>query len=161
MKPSMWLPALCVVFAGAAVTPAIHARTGVSLDVFAWLEGDWERKLKNGGSSVESWKRVSDDTMEATATITRGDSTRVFERLRLERFGNEIFYVAKPVENPLPTPFKLVESDASRFVFENLDYDFPRRIIYTREGESGLHVRVEGVQDGQERRFDVSFVRSK
>ena len=34
--------------------------------------------------------------MEAVAFVTIGEETHVTEYLRLERFGEEVFYVAKP-----------------------------------------------------------------
>lgn len=118
-----------------------------SLDAFAWLEGSWTRWVK-GGDVVETWKRVSEDTMEGTATLIRGEESVVTEVLRLERYGDEIFYLAKPRENAMPTPFKLVSS-GTRFAFENPEHDFPQRIVYVRAGDTGIRVRIEGMDEGQ------------
>jgi len=128
------------------------------LDAFAWLEGEWTRESRRG-TVTEEWKRVSDVTMEGTATVTSDGVTRVTEYLRIEVFGDEVFYTAKPGENPLPTPFKLIESDGDRFLFENEDHDFPQRIIYTRDGEGGMTARIEGSVDGEQRGIDFQFRR--
>lgn len=132
--------------AGGAEEPIVLGPVS-SLDAFAWLEGSWTRWVK-GGDVVETWKRVSKDTMEGIATLTRGEESVVTEVLRLERYGDEIFYVAKPRENAMPTPFKLVSS-GTRFAFENPEHDFPQRIVYVRAGENGIRVRIEGMDEGQ------------
>ena len=137
--------------------PAADAQ---SLDGLAWLEGTWIRETDRG-QATETWLRVSDDTLEGTGSITTGGKVQVFEHLRIERFAHQIFYTAKPLENPYPVPFLLVEHqpDMHRLVFENLDHDFPQRLIYTRDGETGLKVRVEAEQGGEIQGFDVHFVR--
>ncbi|MBZ0268426.1 DUF6265 family protein [bacterium] len=141
---------LATAVALAVVTVAVLASSGSAkepLDELAWLEGEWVRQTKRG-EAVESWDRVSDDTMEGSATLATGEGTIVTEVLRLERFGEDVFYVAKPHQNPMPTPFRLVASDGTRFVFENPDHDFPQRIIYMRDGHQRLRVRIEGLEEG-------------
>jgi hypothetical protein len=97
--------------------------------------------------------------MEGIAIRNSGETARVTERLRLEQFGSEVFYTAKPTENSLPTPFKLIEADGRRFVFHNPDHDFPQTISYTRIDEDGLLVRIEGLDNGQVRGVDFRFTR--
>ena len=132
----------------------------VSLGSLAWLEGDWLRQTKQG-EATESWKTVSEDTMEGVAWVTSGDSSRITEYLRLERFGEEIFFTAKPGQNPFPTAFLMIECGEQRAVFENTGHDFPQRIIYTRNEEGGLTVRIEGAEDGEARGVDFVFERKR
>jgi len=134
--------------------------TGSSIDDFVWLKGDWVRQTKRG-EATESWTRVSVSTMEGVASVMSDGSTRISEYLRIEQFGDDVFYTAKPGENPFPTPFKLIEFDEARFVFENPRHDFPQRIIYTRVGTDSLTVRIEGSMEGEERRIDFSFERKR
>jgi len=131
------------------------------VDAFAWLEGDWVRQTSRGDEAVESWKLVSENTMEGIVSVTSDGSTRVSEHLRIESMGDDVFYVARPGENPYPTPFKLIEFDEIRFAFENPNHDFPQRIIYMRSGESDLHVRIEGPIDGETRSVDFKFKKKK
>ena len=44
--------------------------------------------------------------------------------------------------------FPLVRIEDGEYVFENLEHDFPVRIIYVRDGDEGLNPRIEGT-DGQ------------
>ena len=107
-------------------------------DVLVWLEGDWVRRTEHG-EATESWKRVSDNTMEGVGFITSGDSVGISEYLRVERFGEEVFYTAKPGQSPFPTSFLMTTGDEKHVVFENPSHDFPQRIIYTRNGDNGLN----------------------
>jgi len=47
-----------------------------------------------------------------------------------------------------PFPISLKESSAERVVFENLEHDFPQRLIYWRESKK-LCARVEGTIGGK------------
>ncbi len=70
-----------------------------------------------------------------------------FEFMRIEKKDGALVYQAMPGGRP-PTPFALKESSAQRVVFENLQHDFPQRIIYRRESER-LCARVEGTVGGK------------
>ena len=157
MKSS--LVALVIVLVAFAIASA-GGDPRPALDRFDWLEGDWVRQATRG-EVIESWKRVSQHTMEGVASITSQGETRITEHLRIESLGDDVFYIAKPRENPFPTPFKLIESDGMRFVFENPDHDFPQRILYTGDGGDGLAVRIEGLAEGGERGVDFEFERKK
>lgn len=129
-----------------------------AVDEFGWLEGSWERPAGDL-TAVEEWTRVSPNTMEGIAYLTDGNDRRVTEHLRIERFGDRIYYLALPVENELPTPFELVESKDGRWMFENSGYDFPQRLIYAPTDGGGLTVRVEGPNEDGDRGFDLRFER--
>lgn len=52
--------------------------------------------------------------------------------------------------------FPLVRSD-DEFVFENLEHDYPVRIVYVRDGADGLSPRIEG-SDGEARGWTLQRV---
>lgn len=153
------LLALTFLLVASTVTPGSAAASS-PFDMLGWLEGDWVRQTKRG-LATESWTRVSENTMEGLAHVTAGEETHVTEYLRLERLGDEVFYVAKPRENAFPTPFLLVECDEDHAVFENLEHDFPQRILYTRHGDDAMTARIEGPGDGEVRTIDFRFERRK
>jgi hypothetical protein len=45
--------------------------------------------------------------------------------------------------------FKLVEAGEQRAVFQNLQHDFPQRILYWIDAAGALHARIEGPQAGK------------
>jgi hypothetical protein len=68
--------------------------------------------------------------------------TAIAEDLRIEQRDDAVYYVARP-RGQGETAFRRVESGAGRVVFENPDHDFPKRIMYWRDGDR-LHARIEG-----------------
>jgi hypothetical protein len=69
-----------------------------------------------------------------------------FEFLRISVTETEVVYHASPMGRD-PTPFSLKSLGDQQAVFENLEHDYPQRIIYRREGDR-LHARIEGERDG-------------
>lgn len=126
---------------------------------FDWLIGTWKRETRSG-IAYERWIKVSRRTFEGDSyRIAHGDTT-FLEFLRLEQFGQKIFYVPKISHNKYPVPFKLIDAGENGFVFEHPEHDFPQRIIYQPQGDGKLHVRVEGEQDGKMSGIDFNFVKA-
>ncbi len=70
-----------------------------------------------------------------------------FEFLRIELREGKPVYLAMPGGGPA-TPFPIKTQEPTRIVFENLEHDFPQRIIYWRKGKQ-LCARVEGTMGGK------------
>ena len=70
-----------------------------------------------------------------------------FEYLRIEQQKSSVVYIASP-RGGAATEFALISAGAAEVVFENLEHDFPQRIIYRREGDL-LIVRIEGEVSGE------------
>lgn len=86
------------------------------------------------------------------------DRMVAFEFLRIEKRGNDIFYVAQPGGRP-PTNFKLTQSTASSAVFENPQHDFPKIISYRLEGQDTLVATIEGGEGAQRKAQEFRFRR--
>lgn len=80
---------------------------------------------------------------------TRESQKPFYEYLRMEVTDDgSIVYFASPMGRD-ETPFAVKELSDQAVVFENLDNEFPQRIIYRREGDQ-LKALIEGVRsDGQ------------
>jgi hypothetical protein len=122
-----------------------------------WLTGTWQRETSSG-LSYESWQKVSDRTFEGYSYTRMEGEKKYQEFLRIEVYGNEIYYIARVSHNKYPIPFKLIES-GNRFVFENSDHDFPQRIIYSSSGEHAMQARIEGVMNGKKQSVDFHFTK--
>lgn len=81
-------------------------------------------------------------------TVTRLGERAFFEFLRIEQVGNQVIYYASP-EGHGPTPFRLVSKAHQKAIFENLDHDYPSRIIYWKDKQGYLNARVEGTSEGK------------
>ena len=81
-----------------------------------------------------------------------------FEMLRIAAVDGVAAYHAQPGGRPA-TVFKAVEADDQHVVFQNLENDFPQRIIYRREGADVMIARIEGPMNGQEQGMEWRFDR--
>ncbi len=129
------------------------------LNLLDWLAGDW-KNVSAKTTSFEVWTRASDRTFEGESYFLKNGEKVVTEYLRIELFGSEIFYTSRVSHNKYPVSFKLIKSEGKTFTFENVDHDFPQRIIYQLKDDGSLHARIEGHQNGKERGVDFFFVRS-
>jgi hypothetical protein len=137
-----------IAFCATACGPTNAAAPSSSPD---WMAGYW--LSCEGGETAESWIGAGANVLVG-ATLTRG-ARPGYEFLRIAPNGRGGFsYFAMPEGRSPPTEFTMVSDAARRAVFENLEHDFPQRIIYERTGDQ-LHARIEdaGAQRGVNYRF--------
>ena len=134
--------------------------TNPAVNDLAWLAGCWELN-RNGREINEQWMKPSGGVMLGMGRTVANGSVREYEftQIRQEKDG-AIYYVAKP-SGQAEASFKLVKLQNKEVVFENLEHDFPQRIIYRLEAERSLFARVEGMVKGQMRRIDYAYKRAK
>lgn len=148
-------PLACAALA-ALVPTAAFAATCDSLASLEWLVGEWRAEGRKS-TFHETWARVSPSSFEG-AGIERAapdGKARGSESLRLAAMAGGVYYVSKVSHNPLPVAFRLTECADGRFVFENPEHDFPRRLEYLRRDAGGLTVTV-GEGEGA---FTLEFAR--
>jgi len=111
-----------------------------------WMAGFWVG-VEHGTRMEELWMRPAGGVMLGLHRDIDSAGLVWFEYLRLEETESGIAYVASP-QGRGPTVFPLKEAVRGRAVFENLENDFPQRIMY-RLDDDGLHARIEGLEDGK------------
>ncbi len=111
-----------------------------------WLVGSWSGDDR-GTLNEEVWLTPAGGLMLAMHRDTSGGKATGFEFLRIEQDGDGLVYRAMPQGRP-GTDFRRVAHGPSCIAFENPAHDFPRRILYWREGPS-LHARIEGTRQGK------------
>lgn len=134
----------------------------ISLNNFDWLLGKWKQEREKS-VTYESWTRASKITFEGIShTISKVDADTMFsEYLRIVKMGEEIFFIPKVPENKYPIPFKLITLKNNIVTFENLDHDFPQRIIYELENKMKLVAKIEGKENNKKKSIVFEFVRIK
>jgi hypothetical protein len=116
-----------------------------ALAKFAWLAGTW--RVADGPMQIEErWTVPAGNMMTGMGRTLKNGDTIFFDFFRIENRKRGIFYVAQPKGQP-PTDFELVSSDPNKLVFENLQHDFPKRVIYMREANGNVTARVEGTPE--------------
>lgn len=136
----------------------LSADSSSRLEKFSWLTGTWKNQ-SSARNAFESWEKEDKQAMVGRGYTVEGGDTTVSEMLQLEEKDGDIFYIATVPQNPGPVYFKLVKMDEGEFVFENPEHDFPNRIIYMRQGEDSLHVRIEGMGKSEGKKVDFMFIR--
>jgi hypothetical protein len=140
-------------------TSHVFAETA-DLGAFAWLAGVWEMQ-RDGRVVEEHWSTPSANALIGMSRTVKDGRTTEFEFLRIEKRGEDCFYVPQPNGRP-PVSFKLISSSGGRFVFENTSgEDRVSRIEYRRLADDALAARVEGAQDGKPFVLEYLYKRRK
>jgi hypothetical protein len=129
-----------------SVVPLAVGGEKYSLADMAFMVGHW---VGDAGSieMEEFWIVPKGGIMLGLHRDSAPGKKAFFEYLRIEERDGALVYVASP-RGVGATAFVLVAVDDRGAVFENLDHDFPQRIIYRRD-EDFLTARVEGDVDGE------------
>lgn len=122
-----------------------------TVDQLAWLAGSWggaDGKVEN----EEVWLAPKGGTMLAVHRDVRDGKASGFEFLRIEETPTGLVYKSMPMGRPA-TDFPLVEAGPEKLVFERPADEFPKRVLYWREG-GALHARIEGTIGGKPKAKD-------
>ncbi|MBC8366464.1 hypothetical protein H8E52_03550 [bacterium] len=125
-----------------------------SIEDFAWLAGTWASTGAEAGSG-ETWTEPAGGTMFGVARSVKNSQTVAFEYLRIvEMPGGSLDYVAMP-SGRNETRFTLLSYSDKEAVFQNLQHDYPHRIIYCLKEDGSLLARIEGVVDGEDKSMEL------
>jgi hypothetical protein len=141
----------------AALLIAIPTAAQSPLDQVSWLAGCWSAG-RGTRETLEMWMPPSGGTMLGAGRTVISGRTREYEHLRITADGDTLVYTALP-SRQAETAFRSVAVSADGFTVENLQHDFPQRIVYRRAGADSLAVRVEGPGPNGPRGFDLAFRR--
>jgi hypothetical protein len=123
----------------------------------AWIAGCWEM-TRNGRHVVEQWMPPEGGTMIGMSRTVAGGRTTEWEFLMIRGGADGLDYVAKPSGQAEAT-FTAPRASGSEVAFENPAHDFPKRIVYRRDGDA-LTASVEGPMNGQPRRIEFAYTRA-
>lgn len=127
---------------------------------FKWLEGRWEG-TEGDMKTFEEWEPIKNNVIQGIGGITSDNDTLFAEKIKIEIIDNEFYYVAAVPGNPKPVAFKLIKSENNSTTFENLQNDFPQRVIYTKNADGSLYARIEGRRTGADSKQEFNFKKVK
>ncbi|MCC7387758.1 MAG: hypothetical protein IT431_03220 [Phycisphaerales bacterium] len=166
MKLMVLLTAAACALGGPGAQPEPPAPT---LDGLAFLAGAWEAKDEAEGEQMrEVWDMPRGDAMVGHFSIVASGKAVLYELLvieldetgpvmRLRHFGPGLEPWASEAAGPLT--MRLAELGERRAVFEDPARAFPRRVVYTREGDR-LGVLLEPAPDADREAITISFERA-
>jgi hypothetical protein len=144
-------------FSGRAVA-ATGEESLAAVANLGWMAGCWSGHVA-GVAMEECWTAPGGGMLLGMHRDINPSGRASFEFLRIEATGDSVAYWGSPM-GKTPTPFRLKEQGPNRVVFENLNHDFPQRILYWLEEDRILCARVEGMQRGAERREEWQWRRA-
>jgi hypothetical protein len=143
------LAALALVSHGALAQP--HA-----IEALDWMNGSWSQESARE-TVRETWLGPANGLMAGVNLTSTASGRATFEFFRIARTAEGFSYFASPGGRPA-VEFPVKEVGERRVVFENAAHDYPRRILYWREGAI-LVARIEGTLRGQARAEEWRFAR--
>jgi hypothetical protein len=144
--------------AAAETAGAFAVESPVAIEELDWIAGSWSGE-KDGIVSEEHWTTPSGGGLVGMHKDVRQGRMIFFEFLRIVSDEKGVCYIASPGGAP-PTSFCAIEGGRQRVVFENLEHDFPQRILYWLDGDGRLHARIEGPPGGDQRTEEWVWTRS-
>jgi hypothetical protein len=128
------------------------------IEQLRWLAGCWEMH-RGTRTSFEMWMPPAGGLMlGASRTVSAGEVVE-FERMQLAEQGGKLVYTALP-SGQAEASFTSVAVSDEGFTVENLQHDFPQRIIYRRHGADSLVARIEGRGKDGTRGVDFPMTRT-
>ena len=135
---------------------SVYGQSCHSMSALKQFIGQWAQETE-AELTTEIWRQVSDKTYEGVGEgLDKTGNIQTRETLRLVEMSGDIFYIAKVRQNENPIPFKLTACTLSRFVFENPQHDFPKKLVYKFINSDKLHVTVSGEDENE---FQIFFDR--
>jgi hypothetical protein len=144
MQTTIVMPIVILAMVGFSV--GVGAKT-MDLSGLAWMAGNWNG-VQGKVEMEEVWQQPKGNTMLGLHRDVTGGRTVSFEFMRIEATPEAITCWASPGGRPA-TPFRLIEQNEKRVVFENAKHDFPQRIIYWLGDDGALHAKIEGTMNGK------------
>jgi hypothetical protein len=130
------------------------------VDRLAWLEGTWQG-VTGGVAMEETWSSPAGGGLVGMHRDTKAGRMISYEFFRIvARDTSGVCYLASPLGKE-PTAFCAIELTDRRVVFENLQHDFPQRVMYWLEPDGRLHARIEGMSGGKLGSQDWIWTRKK
>jgi hypothetical protein len=125
------------------------------------LKGQW-KMTTSWGEFWEDWQ-WRNNMLYGISYRVKGKDTTQLEQVNLPFENGRISFKVLTAfeEEKTRISFGLVSMQNRRFVFENLDHDFPQRIIYDLSKPDSLYARIEGIVDGKLQSSDYRYARVK
>ncbi len=148
------LIALCILHA----TGSTFAADDASLSRLTWLSGCWNAQGSEVGSG-EQWMPLGGASLIGMSRTIRQGKTVAYEFMRIaEDSDGRLAFFAQPSGKP-PASFPVRSISNTDVVFENLDHEFPQRIIYRLAASTQLQASIEGMRNGALKTIEYPMTR--
>jgi Domain of unknown function (DUF6265) len=113
-----------------------------------FLQGTWKIENKD---EYEHWDKLNENSLKGFSYKLKDGKLLVSEYLDITKVNKEVVYTATVLNQNegKGIHFTLIKADSS-YTFENLNHDFPKRIVYKRLNDTEVYVQVS---DGKQKGF--------
>ncbi|HRO44147.1 MAG TPA: DUF6265 family protein [Flavipsychrobacter sp.] len=129
------------------------------LTQLSWMLGKWQMQTSDG-TITEEWNKSSDSQWYGVSFMvsTQGD-TPFRESIKLNYNNDQLTYspMVSNQNDAKEISFAEKSFSDSMVVFENLNHDFPQRIIYRKISDTSILAAIEGVQNGQTKSEEFAY----
>ena len=139
-------------------SPHIAQAQESPLAPLAWLAGCWASESGEAGSG-EHWLPLAGGTLLGVGRTVKNGKTvsHEFLQIRTNADGKPV-YIAIP-SGQKEASFVATQVAEGAVTFENLQHDFPQRILYKALPDNRLAARIEGLRNGALRGIDFPMKR--
>ncbi len=126
------------------------------------LQGKWQ-DMNRDNAFFEEWAVVGDKHLEGRGYVMASGDTVFIEQLEIVAQDSALLY--RVGLNGSRTrdlvEFRMTSATPREIVFENPKHDFPKKISYELQPDSGINVYLSGHEAGQFSEINFSFVRRR
>jgi len=126
----------------------------------SFLLGTWELKTDKG-TTLESWTKIDNKLTGKSYQINLKGERILLETVEIKDIDGRLFFCVTGAGHQDTVNFKLIPSAAGELRFENMDNEFPQRIIYQNKGKDKLFAWIEGTFNGKETKIEFPYQRKK
>jgi len=129
-----------------------------SVAALSWLAGCWRAESADSGSGEQWLPPAGGAMLGVERTIEKGKLVS-YGFMRIEANGEgKLVFTASP-SGQEQASFTQVSFSGDAITFENLQHDFPQRVMYRLVSSERLAARIEGINDGVEQAIDFPMQR--
>ena len=113
---------------------------------FSFLEGSWKMKTSDSTYLLENWKKTDEQHYNALNYIVSDSSGMVLsEEIEIEITDTGTYYkpTIEGINGGRPFMYKFISQDDKKYVFENKEYEFPRKIWYKVIDANNMQAGIE------------------
>lgn len=123
----------------------------------AFLLGCWQAQINSQPTVlIERYRQVVPGLIEGTSTTVAAGKTVSQEFIEIQEAWNGTILTTYFNEED-SAQFRLLNQEPNRAVFENLQQDLPRRMVYEKMGEEALVLSLYGKDDGEAPSHSIVF----
>jgi hypothetical protein len=120
------------------------------------IAGEWQSY--KGVKFNENWRFVNQNVIEGEGFSMNGIDTAFFEKLKIERVGDSIYYKVLLKDTRNSVDFLLTEATRNSWTFVNPSNDYPAIINYLIENDTVLTITTTNIRGNKKQFFYLNKV---